>query len=725
MRGILAVLSMGVALSLGVALPALGAAPAGPTDEDCLGCHADKSLAKEVKGKRVSLYADQNALKASVHASLACTDCHADIREVPHAEKLAPVSCQSCHADVAGIFSKSVHGRKDGPQLDCQSCHGAHNVTRAAQTGMAPCETCHQPVVQRWQAGIHGTLAAQGVTEAPRCKDCHGAAHAVLSQNDAGAPTSRTKMAETCARCHADQTLIAKRRIPIPQAYQLYRKSVHGRAVAEGKAAATCNHCHASHDIRPKSDPKSLVYRGNVPTTCGQCHKTESKIFLESVHGVAVQRGNFRSPVCNDCHGEHAVAATQDPTSRVSVAQVTKTCASCHDALTVTQAYGISADRVSSFQDSFHGLAARGGNQAVANCASCHGNHDIRPSTDPKSSIHPTNIPTTCGTCHPGAGENFAKGPVHVTVSLADNPVLYYVKRFYLLMILVTIGGMGAHNGLDFVRKLQRDYRRRAGPTAARAGKDFENHGNGEPRWHLRMTLFERIQHGTLAASFIVLVYTGFALTYPETWLFRGFVAFERGYALRGWIHRGAALVMCFACLLHLVYLPTRRGRRFLLDMLPKLSDVREAAEQVAYLVGLRADPARFDRFSYMEKAEYWSLIWGSAIMAGTGFALWFETAALRLLPLWALDVATYIHFYEALLATLAIAVWHFYFVIFNPDVYPVNWTLLTGRISEDMFRHEHPREYERLLAQEDALADPGEPPRMTTEAEASGSTPT
>jgi cytochrome b subunit of formate dehydrogenase len=143
--------------------------------------------------------------------------------------------------------------------------------------------------------------------------------------------------------------------------------------------------------------------------------------------------------------------------------------------------------------------------------------------------------------------------------------------------------------------------------------------------------------------------------------------------------------------------------------MLPTLSDVRETTQQVAYLVGLRAEPAQFDRFSYIEKAEYWSLIWGSVVMAVTGFALWFETAALRVLPLWALDVATYIHFYEALLATLAIAVWHFYYVIFNPDVYPVNWTMLTGKIPEEMLRHEHPREYERLVAQEEAGSDADE----------------
>jgi len=110
--------------------------------------------------------------------------------------------------------------------------------------------------------------------------------------------------------------------------------------------------------------------------------------------------------------------------------------------------------------------------------------------------------------------------------------------------------------------------------------------------------------------------------------------------------------------------------------------------------------------------------------MAGTGFALWFETAALRFLPLWALDVATYIHFYEALLATLAIAVWHFYFVIFNPDVYPVNWTLITGKISEEMLRHEHPREYERLCEQEDAESDTDQASAAMRGAEPPGSEP-
>ena len=719
MRGILAILLTGAALSLCLVLPALAGAPAGPTNEDCLGCHADKGLAKEVKGKKVSLYADEAVLTASVHGRLACTACHADIKEVPHPEKLGPVSCRSCHAEAAGKFAQSVHGRKDGPQLDCQNCHGAHDAKRVAQLGTSPCETCHQPVVQGWRASAHGQAVAHGVREAARCTDCHGATHDLVSQKDPGAPTGRTKMAETCGRCHADRALIEKRQIPVPQAFQLYQKSVHGRAVAAGKAAATCNTCHASHEIRRATDPQSTVYRENIPQTCGACHAEEAKVYLESIHGTAMRNGATKAPVCTDCHGEHSISGAQDPNSRVSVAQVTRTCSNCHAALEITEKYGLPENRVATYQDSFHGLAARGGSLTAANCASCHGFHDVRPSTDPKSSIYPHNLPATCGKCHPGASENFAKGSVHVSVTRQQAPILYYVRNFYLLMIVGTIGGMAAHNGLDFLRKLRRTYRDWVGTGAIEAMDDNQPEG-----FVLRMSLAERCQHALLASSFIVLVYTGFALKFPDTWLFAWLVALEQGNAIRGWVHRGAAVAMIVACLWHLAYLPTRRGRALLVDMLPRPEDAKEVLRNIQYLLGLRSDPPRFDRFSYIEKAEYWSLIWGSMVMVVTGFALWFETEAMRFMPLWTLDVATMIHYYEAWLATLAIVVWHFYMVIFNPDVYPMNWTWLTGKISTAMLRHEHPREYERLYEQGDPGSDPGQPPQTMPEAEPSGGEP-
>lgn len=696
--------AIGIAVSLAAACCLAASASAAVLKaEDCLGCHADKGLQKQVGGKTVSLYTDEAALKGSVHRKLDCVGCHTGIKEVPHPEKLPAPTCKQCHGKAQAVFAESAHGKPGGPGLSCQDCHGSHEVKPAARLGTEPCAACHADIIQAYQGSVHGKALANGVKEAAQCQNCHSVAHALRSQKDPAAPTNRTRMAETCGKCHADRALVEKRGIPVPQAFQLYQKSVHGRAVAAGKAGATCNDCHSSHDLLRANDPKSSVYRENIPKTCGKCHASESQVFLESIHGTAMRNGVTKSPVCTDCHGEHSIRATQDPASRVSVASVTTTCASCHEATAITEKYGLAGGRLKSYADSFHGLAARGGSKMAANCASCHGVHDIRPSRDPKSSIHPANLPATCGHCHPGAGENFAKGPVHVNLSKDSNPILFYVQNFYILMIVMTIGGMAGHNGLDFFRKLRREYRRRGGGAGTVAQEEDETHGDGPQRWYLRMTVFERVQHALLAVSFIVLVYTGFALKYPESWPFAWLAALEQGYAWRSWIHRGAALTMILACALHLIYLPTKRGRRFLLDMLPKVSDVWEGLQQVGYLVGLRAEPARFDRFSYVEKAEYWALIWGSMVVMVTGFALWFETDAMRYMPLWFLDVATLVHLYEAWLATLAILVWHFYYVIFNPDVYPVNWTWLTGKISEEMMQHEHPREYERIMAEEES----------------------
>ena len=150
-------------------------------------------------------------------------------------------------------------------------------------------------------------------------------------------------------------------------------------------------------------------------------------------------------------------------------------------------------------------------------------------------------------------------------------------------------------------------------------------HPSEPPRFVLRMSSLERWQHALLALSFIVLVYTGFALKFPESWPFTWLVALETGYAWRAWVHRGAAVVMILACLLHVAYLPTRRGRAHISAMLPRLSDVKEVLHNIRYLVGLRSEPPRFDRFSYIEKAEYWAVVWGSVVMVITGFVLWFE----------------------------------------------------------------------------------------------------
>jgi cytochrome b subunit of formate dehydrogenase len=211
-----------------------------------------------------------------------------------------------------------------------------------------------------------------------------------------------------------------------------------------------------------------------------------------------------------------------------------------------------------------------------------------------------------------------------------------------------------------------------------------------------RMTLNELWQHTFLMVTFIVLVVSGFALRFSESWFSRFFFGWEGGFERRGEIHRFAAVVFIITVVWHAVYLAaSRRGRSFYRDIFPNWSDLGQFWHRVQYNLGRRSGPPRFGRFSYVEKAEYWALIWGSAVMVITGLLLWFDNWFIQFLPKGVLDVALVIHYWEAWLATLAIFVWHFYSTIFDPRVYPMNPSWLHGRMPEGMYRHEHPEHFE------------------------------
>jgi cytochrome b subunit of formate dehydrogenase len=234
------------------------------------------------------------------------------------------------------------------------------------------------------------------------------------------------------------------------------------------------------------------------------------------------------------------------------------------------------------------------------------------------------------------------------------------------------------------------------------------------------MTVSERLQHGALAVSFVLLVVTGFMLRYPESWWVAGIRRLSnRAFDLRSLIHRASAVVMVAASLYHVGYLLfTPRGRRLLRDLWWRPSDLRDAIGLVRYNAGLSKEKPRLDRFSYIEKAEYWALVWGTLVMAVTGTIMWFDNTFIGLLTKLGYDVSRTIHFYEAWLATLAILVWHFYFVIFNPDSYPMNMSWLTGVLTEREMEEEHPLELARLR-EASASPSPAESPAETT----SGST--
>jgi cytochrome b subunit of formate dehydrogenase len=338
----------------------------------------------------------------------------------------------------------------------------------------------------------------------------------------------------------------------------------------------------------------------------------------------------------------------------------------------LSEDFGIAGGRASSYLASYHGLAAKMGSKTVANCASCHGVHNILPSSDSKSTINHANLAKTCGQCHPGAGENFIKGKVHIETPLSADVgtiAVTWTRRIYMMLIVGTIGFMLLHNLLIWRKKA----------TAKR--KDPR-------RIVVRMLPEQRIQHLLLLVSFITLVITGFALKFPDSMFARALLMSE---AVRGIVHRIAGTILIGVSFYHIDYLATRpSGRRMLFDMLPVPKDATDIVTNLRYYFGIGESPARFGRFTYGEKMEYWALVWGTFVMANTGLMLWFKVGVGNLVPRWWLDVATAIHFYEAILATLAIVVWHLYQVIFDPDVYPMNWAWWDGRMSAESYSHEH-----------------------------------
>ncbi|MBK7252593.1 MAG: cytochrome b/b6 domain-containing protein [Ignavibacteria bacterium] len=221
---------------------------------------------------------------------------------------------------------------------------------------------------------------------------------------------------------------------------------------------------------------------------------------------------------------------------------------------------------------------------------------------------------------------------------------------------------------------------------------------------YLRMSGNERVQHFLLLSSFIVLVITGFALKFPESFWVKGIAAIigQNTFEARGIVHRVASVVLVIVSVYHLFYLLfTARGRQLLKDFLPKKQDITDFIQSMKYLFGKSETRPLYGRFSYIEKMEYWAVVWGTFIMGVTGVILWFENFFLKYVTNTGMDISAAIHYYEAILASLAIVVWHFYFIFLNPDVYPMNKAWIKGYLTKEEMEKEHPLELTELEIKE------------------------
>lgn len=676
------------------------------TNEDCQTCHSDKDLTMEKKGKTVSLFVDENVLKNSVHKKLSCISCHRDFNheEIPHKENIEPIKCTTCHKDAPTkhFFHPKMFrvGERFGDKaVDCKGCHGTHNVlsTKNPRSNFFvsnltnSCGNCHKDVKDQFTASLHFKALNENNPLAPECLSCHKykISNTYVLQDSLKGKIAQEKL---CLSCHIENPDVSQLVATKVSFIRAYERSVHGQSLLKGNPkAANCVDCHSSHLIIKSTDEKSPVSKFNVVNTCSKCHNEIAKEFSNSIHGVALSKRNIDAPTCTDCHGEHNILSHDDPRAPVAFRNVSvQVCARCHASVRLTERYGLSTKQVETFGTSYHGLAIRGGATQAANCASCHGYHNIKPSTDSTSTIHKTNIAKTCGKCHPGANERFAMGKIHINETEKDEPILYWISTIYIILIISIIGSMSIHNVIDFIKRARRR------KLIQRGILKQEHHGHA---LYLRMTVNERIQHFLLMISFFTLVITGFALRFPDAWWVRHLRDLIPGFfELRSLIHRIAAVVMVAVSIYHIFYLSfTARGRQLFKDLLPNAKDIKDAIGVMKYNLGISPTKPKLDRFSYVEKAEYWALIWGTVVMTVTGIIMWFENTFIGIFTKLGYDIARTIHYFEAWLAFLAIIVWHFYFVIFNPDVYPMNLAWIKGYLTEEEMADEHPLELERI----------------------------
>jgi len=225
-------------------------------------------------------------------------------------------------------------------------------------------------------------------------------------------------------------------------------------------------------------------------------------------------------------------------------------------------------------------------------------------------------------------------------------------------------------------------------------------------RKYVRLTFHERVQHHLVWTTFVTLAITGFMVEFPESILNVFGTYREPVFYWRGILHRIAAVIMSANILYQIWYiLLTRSGRGYLLDMIPSFKDAKDFMQNMLYYLRINGTKPLFDRFNYKEKLEYWTGWIGNIIITLTGFFLWFP----QYFPKFIFDLSILVHTMEAILASSAIMVWHFYEVHLKPGKFPMSTIWLDGLIAEHELEEEHPLQYQRIKkAEQAASAMPG-----------------
>lgn len=389
-----------LALLFAAAAALVPAAAIAQENSECLDCHADRTATGERAGRTISVFVDEKAFGASVHSSLDCVSCHADLagKEFPHDEDLAPVACGDCHDAIAAEHARSLHGqalaRGDPLAPRCADCHGTHDIlpVRDARSAVAPlkvpfvCGKCHEEgtpvqrqraihqdhILENFSESIHGEgLLNKGLVVAPNCATCH-TAHSILPHTDPASSIARRNIAATCTRCHAEIELVHRKVIK----GELWEKEEH--------VLPACVDCHQPHKIR-----KVFYDQGMADRDCLRCHEKPEIVASSDgrslhVDALEIARSRHAKTSCSQCHS--GVTASRLRPCETIAAKVD--CASCH------------AEIGREYQASLHGQLIAKEDPNAPTCKECHGTHGVLGRRDPASATFATNVPALCARCH-------------------------------------------------------------------------------------------------------------------------------------------------------------------------------------------------------------------------------------------------------------------------------------------------------------------------------------
>jgi cytochrome b subunit of formate dehydrogenase len=564
----------------------------------------------------------------------------------PDDPKLSNDRCLRCHGR-EGFSRDDAFGRE-------RDLHVTAEVFTDSVHGEQDCVGCHQDITK--------APHRKGIERKVGCVQCHLEEWGKVQENGSVAENGNL--------------------LKVVDHIESYMDSMHARPRIDDQSRtnATCYNCHGSHDIKPVDREARSENFINLPNVCGDCHGDVLEQYKTSVHGQEVSSGNTDAAVCADCHSRHGVGEPHTAGGRVAIAE---SCGNCHQ------------ESLASYLGTYHGKITRLGYGETAKCYDCHGSHEIKRLENPASMMNVNNRLETCQTCHEGASKGFITFQPHGNMHDREKyPEMWFASTFMIGLLLGTFAfSLWFHR--EYKDRKEGKNRPHVLTEALPAGKTHFRRFN---RWW-------RAAHLTGALSIMTLTLTGITVLYAESFWAPFIMNLLGGPETAGYIHRVGAVGFISVFFIHLIYFAVRIGRSWRTfewfgpnSLIPSWNDLNDAVAMFRWFFGVGPRP-ELDRFTYWEKFDYWAPFWGMTIIGISGVIMWFPVQAGSFLPGWAFNVAAIVHGEEAFLAAVFLFTVHFFNNHFRPDKFPQDTTMFTGRVPLEIYKHEHRREYERLLA--------------------------